>query len=535
MRTTRFLLAIALSSTLASAKESCVETGLGGCATVIGREAPSFRFFQVGVGGTGTSEVDFDLLPKTLSATGFFSDIAAKTVGPGTYAYEINSPLWSDGAAATRYLVLPQDSTVTYVNDTDAFAFPDGAVLVKNMTIDTVEGLPASRIFVETQVMIYRGHQWYGLSYRWRKDQADADLVGGPTGWWVEDTIPVRTAKEISRKKYWLFAARSRADFYGGGKGMVSCSSCHGAITSQTAPYVRQGMVQALGFRTPQLRRPLSGKDGKDQIKDMLDQGYLIQSPGAMYDPATAHRWFALNDSTSPGSTLEKRVRSYLAANCSHCHGPLPAVGEWFAAGLDLRYYTRNASTNYVGKPSKGLWGLKIPASDTAEWINPGKPEYSTVMRRISIADSSGYRDTTNWGVYGGEAARRPALGKVAGWAGTGRAPMPPLATYEVNPDADQAVYAWIKSLAPGLAGVRNPTRVHEASPGGIRFAGGLLYLPTGLPDVTSAVLVNAKGMRFVLIAERPGVFRMPVGLGNGVYAVAAGGRRFSLAYFPNR
>ncbi|MEO6095383.1 MAG: hypothetical protein ABIW76_06805 [Fibrobacteria bacterium] len=70
----------------------------------------------------------------------------------GIYAYAVNSPLWADGARTSRYLILPRDSVVTYVNDTDSFRFPEGAVLVKNLMLDTVENHAATRQFLETRI-----------------------------------------------------------------------------------------------------------------------------------------------------------------------------------------------------------------------------------------------------------------------------------------------------------------------------------------------------------------------------------------------
>ena len=60
------LLTLALSLTFASAKE---------------RQPPTFKFFKTRVSATSTMAENFSLYPATVSATGFFKDLAAKTVG----------------------------------------------------------------------------------------------------------------------------------------------------------------------------------------------------------------------------------------------------------------------------------------------------------------------------------------------------------------------------------------------------------------------------------------------------------------------
>ena len=138
---------------------------------------------------------DTSAIPKRLSQSGLFRDILAKTVNPGITPFEINSALWSDGAAKIRYIILPRDSQLTYRDDS-AYGFPQGTVLVKNFLIDTIQNAPASRIYLETRLLVKQHPDdsitsWYGFSYQWNRDQTDAMLVNPATG--LETTIPVRT------------------------------------------------------------------------------------------------------------------------------------------------------------------------------------------------------------------------------------------------------------------------------------------------------------------------------------------------------
>lgn len=455
------------------------------------RPETSFRFFKVRISATSTAAENYAGLPKTISATGLFADLAAKTVGPGSYAYVVNSPLWADGATASRYLILPRDSVVTYVNDSDSFRFPEGAVLVKNLVLDTVENQVATRRFMESRLLVFQEGAWHGFSYRWRPDQDDADLVGGAEGGFAKDSLTVRTADGGLRKKRWLFPARIAADFHGHREGMVSCNSCHlnYAPNSQSLNTTSDSQGVVLGFKTPQLSRRV---DGKDQILDLIDQGFMVMQAGAAYDPAAVPKWYSLDDSASPGSTLEKRARSYLASNCYSCHRP----GGGTMTGLDFTYRTGKEPMGYIDRQALGNWGLPIPP-DSAKWISPGSPERSIVLRRISAADSDGYRDTTDWGVHGRGPGRPLArTAGTAGWPGTGKAGMPPLATYETNPLADRVLLDWIESLGPQGVSVGRGKRAVRPGPRNLRWTNGPNRFPGGLPPLTGEDLIDARGRR---------------------------------------
>lgn len=498
------------------------------------RPAPSFRFFQP-VGG-GTAEEDFARWPKTMSATGFFSDIAAKVPGSGAYAFEINSPLWSDGAGKSRFLILPENTVVTYVNDSDEFAFPEGAVFVKHFFFDGFAGGVKARTYIETRILVHQTGIWHGFGYKWRKDQSDADLVGALEGHSEADTFSIADAADARRAKKWLFPGRKRDEMRSGS--FASCNSCH----LNRAVGRKRGV---LGFITPQLSRLANGKD---QILDLVEKGYLVVKNGSSYDPAAAHRWYALDDSAGPGSTLEKRARSYLASNCSHCHS---TDGNATCVPI-YSYNSPRAHVNYIGRLSMGKWGLQVPISDSAKWINPGKPQYSVLLRRMEAADADGYRDTSDYGAVGwndnpgfrlsfpaAPAAKRAsgprALAKTAGWDGTGRIQMPPVGTYEVDPLANRVIRAWIENMPAGYTGatsLRGP-----AAPGAyaVRLSGGAFRLPEFAQTSLHASLSDVRGATILLSALRPGIFAVPAGLKSGVYCLTAGGRRFIVPYFPMR
>src|SRR4051812_28987467 len=118
--------------------------------------------------------------PALLSQTGVYSDINAKKVDTAAKYFEVNAPLWSDGAIKKRWIILKPGRHIPYNDTTDFFDYPDSTVFVKNFSLLRA---PGDTIFWETRILLK--HQgtgsspvdWYGFSYMWNSDQKDATLV----------------------------------------------------------------------------------------------------------------------------------------------------------------------------------------------------------------------------------------------------------------------------------------------------------------------------------------------------------------------
>jgi len=93
--------------------------------------------------------------PQTLSATGCYSNVAARTVIAGALPFEINSPLWSDGAIKHRYLVLPDGATIGYT-DTGAWNMPVGTIVIKEFGYLAETTDSASLFPMETRFLVKR-------------------------------------------------------------------------------------------------------------------------------------------------------------------------------------------------------------------------------------------------------------------------------------------------------------------------------------------------------------------------------------------
>jgi hypothetical protein len=264
-------------------------------------------------------------LPPLLSGTGVFSDTSSRTPASGLIPYHPNVSAWSDGAVKNYYLAVPNNGGVITPDEqmrfrpTNSWTFPTGTVFVKNfdLTVDeTNPNVPRRRL--ETQILVRDINGGvYGVTYKWRADNRDADLLTSS----LNEDISITNSTRI-RTQTWYYA--SPAD----------CLTCH----TPAANYV-------LGVNTRQLNGnftyPATGITD-NQIRTLNRLGLF--SP-AMNETSIANypKFSALTDS---GASLEERARSYLDANCAECHHPSGA------ANFDARYDTPLADQHLINFPA---------------------------------------------------------------------------------------------------------------------------------------------------------------------------------------
>jgi glucose/arabinose dehydrogenase len=286
--------------------------------------------------------------PATLSAAGVFSNLASLEPAPGVVPYDVNLPFWSDHARKTRWFALPGTASthaIGFAAD-GPWTFPTGTVWVKHFDLDAVRGDVGTARRLETRLLVKTADGVYGLSYRWRADQSDADLVdeGG-----ANVDYPV-TENGVLRNQTWRFPGRGE------------CLACHTPSAGH-----------ALGFDTRQLKRlRIHGTVTDDQLNHLAAAGYFspatAPAPGDV--PALpAHA--ALDDATR---SLEHRVRGYLAVNCVSCHSP----GGAGLGDFDVRAHLTTAATRLR------TGALVNPAGDAANrLLAPGDEARSMLLRRI--------------------------------------------------------------------------------------------------------------------------------------------------------
>lgn len=294
---------------------------------------------------------DHEAFPRLLSETGLFSSVAGHIPAPGVLPYSVNSPLWSDGAYKERFIALPGQSQIRYLRD-DRWLMPEGAVLVKTFSIEMEEGNPASRKRLETRLLTLQSgpegrEQWAGYIYLWNDQQTDAKLLGKAA---LRKTYSIRDARAPDgvRQKTWYYP--SRAD----------CMICH----NEKAGFV-------LGLNTLQMNRDHDYPAAADNQLRTFEHIGMFAEPL----PAAASAMPHLVDPADPGAPLERRVRSYLHANCAHCH----RRGGGGNADLQLLYGLPLDETATLNTPPlHGDMG-----ADRALLLAPGDPEQSVLYRRM--------------------------------------------------------------------------------------------------------------------------------------------------------
>ena len=281
--------------------------------------------------------------PPTLSATGAFRDLATLSPADGLIPFAPNSALWTDGAIKTRWMAVPNDGPPYGPVEQIGFVpvgewnFPNGTVFVKEFDMTINEGTGA-RKRLETRLLVRNVDGGvYGLTYKWRTDQSDADLLPGG----LEEDLVITDAAGAMRIQRYTYPSRQ------------DCLFCH----NPAANYV-------LGAKTHQLNGDLTYPATGRTDNQLRTLNHL-----AMFDPAPDESSFAgylrsvsISNQSAP---VEYRMRSWIDSNCSHCHrpgGPGP--------GYDGRLYTplanQNLINNYVRfrNPSGSLLFLRDNALD---------------------------------------------------------------------------------------------------------------------------------------------------------------------------
>lgn len=244
------------------------------------------------------------LPPATLADTGIFSDTATLTPNPGILPYDVNTPYWTDRAIKTRWFSIPDLAARIVFRGTQAWTFPLGTVWVQHFDLEMTNGAPESRQRIETRVLVRDstttpGH--YGATYRWTSP-TNAVLVA-PEG--DAQTFTIYDGGS-PRAQTWRYPARS------------DCLLCHSLTPGR-----------ALGFTTAQLNRDFDYADYTgvvdNQLRALANAGYFSGAVTNIH----ALPLLARIDDTSFG--VQYRARSYLMANCAHCHYPTTTNGNFNA------------------------------------------------------------------------------------------------------------------------------------------------------------------------------------------------------------
>jgi uncharacterized repeat protein (TIGR03806 family) len=320
-------------------------------------------------------------LPPLLSGTGAFADTPNRTPAGGLIPYAPNTPLWSDAAVKSRYMALPNNGgTITPDEQigflpTNSWTFPAGTVFVKNFDLvvnETNAGVPLRRLETRLLVRDINGAV-YGVTYKWRADNSDADLLDSS----LNEDILITNATGV-RTQTWYYPSPQ------------DCLTCHTPV----AGYV-------LGVNARQLNGNLNYP-----ATSVTDNQLRTLNRLGLFNPAINEANIAnyerLSALTNLSASLEERARSYLDANCAQCHQP----GNSIEANFDARYDTPLAQQNITNYPAQHNLGIDgacvVKAKDI--WrsvllyrINTNDPSIKMPPLARNVIDTNAVQVFTDW------------------------------------------------------------------------------------------------------------------------------------------
>jgi uncharacterized repeat protein (TIGR03806 family) len=316
--------------------EAAIQTGLYG----LNKRVATKLYLNLPRLGTGP-------MPLLLSQTGAFKDVRHLKLAEGIIPYDLAVSFWSDGAEKSRWAALPAGK-IKFV-PTGEWSFPRGTVFIKHFELATDETNPKVKRRLETRLLVCDTNGGvYGLVYKWRPDNSDADLLFTN----LTEAVLIKTATMV-RTQMWYYP--SRAD----------CLVCHNA---------NAGGV--MGVKTRQLNRDLHYPTG------ITDNELRTWNHLGLFEPALAEadlpHFARLARADDASRSLEDRARAYLDANCAQCHRPGGTV-----ASFDARYDTPLAQQALIEGPVLLNEGIDHPYI-----IAPNDIWRSILYMRASASDA---------------------------------------------------------------------------------------------------------------------------------------------------
>lgn len=297
--------------------------------------------------GTCSPPADIYSPIEKLSLTGCVDPTDPTKLTARAVSYEVNSPLWSDSADKTRAFVLPAGGKIHVDAATGKWVFPVGSVLIKNFIFDGK--------FVETRLFMHVDDMtWVGYGYEWEAPvngkQTDAKVVGIGG-----DDVMFNTG---TRTVHWYYP--SRAD----------CMSCHNSVAGGS-----------LGPSNMQMYRVNQGQT-TNQFDQFTQMGLFDTAPAKPADNQVLVAPYTTQLGSPPaGATLDQKARSYLQANCAHCHQPNDGNDQAVFPNFDLRYGAAFKDTGICNaQVTQGM----VPGSTSTTIFKPGDPTNSVMLTRMT-------------------------------------------------------------------------------------------------------------------------------------------------------
>jgi len=316
------------------------------------------------------SHVNATALPGRLSDTGLYLP-GTLTVDPRNRSYAPQYPLWTDGAAKSRWVRLPPGGHID-ASAADDWSVPVGTTFWKEFAF-------AGRKVETRMLQRVTSERWSYASYVWNDAQTDALLA-------PDQGVPA-VAEVASGKRHDIPA---RAD----------CRTCH-----------ENGGSPALGFTALQLS---DDRDPAAPHGELLQPGMVtLRTLIAEKRLEPVHPALLRHAPRIAGDPRTRTALGYLTGNCGHCHNERSAVATvrfpLRAAGFARPAQVDDVVAQLLARVT--TWDLPGRAPGTSAMIEPGVPDLSVLVARMRSR-----RPSSQMPPLGTVVADREALDLIAAW-----------------------------------------------------------------------------------------------------------------------
>ncbi len=280
-------------------------------------------------------------LPETLRDSGLYADWDVRRVAPDNLPFAPQYPLWTDGAAKSRWLHLPAGAWID-ASDPDAWVFPVGTKVWKEFRF---HGEPS-----ETRLIERTAAGWRYASYVWR---ADGTATLAPARGILNSTQITAGVRH---------AIPSRTD----------CTACHEAGPSRL---LGVSALQLSDDRDPMAVHAEPVPEGGFTLSDLVARRLVRHLPA---------RLTRVSPRIEAATPVARAALGYLHGNCGMCH---TGVGEM----ASLRFVLQHSLAGHVkGRPPALSTSLAQPSlfrtsmlPQISARISPGQPDASMLVARM--------------------------------------------------------------------------------------------------------------------------------------------------------
>lgn len=245
--------------------------------------------------------VDLTKVPYSKLSDYHFFEGELKALNPSenVIPFEPASSLFVDYTHKKRFVWMPKGSKATYNSDNTILELPVGAALIKSFYYENVQNVSpvgATRI-IETRIMVKKATGWIFANYIWNNEQTEAfyNMAGSYThvSWKDQNNVVKSADYKIPPEDL--------------------CMACH--RLQIPAEVGVENIYIPIGIKPQNLNNNYNyGTETKNQLKKWVDQGYLEDNFSL---PSQANTTINYSDVSKP---IAIRARSYVDANCAHCH-----------------------------------------------------------------------------------------------------------------------------------------------------------------------------------------------------------------------